>query len=246
MAVHWEVSSVGAESISLVGEEARIFVARDADPSDSIDPDASFTLWLPEEPEGEHAFEMRTYPEERRWTDDWIGWVITGRLLWREPSWIITELSIRADRDSLPGLPPMPATAITAHVLREVRLGLIYSAMSAIARGLPADPRFTFEDVLEFAGPVGAARLERISESRQPRPGRPRRSPREFRRFVETALHLGGSHELISQELDWPVETVRTWLKAARREEWLAPGQPGRRGVIAPGPRYLTDKGKMP
>lgn len=210
------------------------------------EPEVLMRIYMPPHAEvgdADAAFEFRHY------TPAWVSaahgdeptplWVVRGQLRRRETEWVIVGLNISQEWpiDVDPGA---TFAGVTTRVLRETRLGLVHSAMAALANQLPDDPRFFFSDMLEIADADTRAALTQIGPIERPRKGRPRRSPAQYRNFAEVFIRCGGSYRETSQRLDWPEETVRTWLKAARREGWLAPGHPGRRGAPRPGPKLLA------
>lgn len=57
--------------------------------------------------------------------------------------------------------------------------------------------------------------------------------------YIEEAAAGPGALGRLTTRFDRPEGTVRTWIKLARREGWLAPGRQGRLAA-EPGPKLLT------
>ena len=128
--------------------------------------------------------------------------------------------------------------------MRSVRLGVIHSALAALAEDLPERSEYlTYSELLEMGSPTVAQRLENLPPpSARPARGRPRRTEEELRQFALEFLACNGNYRATSKKTGKPVETVKTWLKAARRDGWIAPGMPGIKGAAVPGPRLMAER----
>lgn len=169
------------------------------------------------------------------------SWLTAGLLRRSDRGWSIVRLSIEpVNRGERAG----ECQSITGGVLRGVRLGVLHSALAALADDLPERTEYlTYDEWLQMGSPTIKQQLDTLpAPGKRPSRGRPRRGQEELRQFALDFLECKGNYRAMSKKTGKPVETVRSWLKAARKAGWIAPGMAGVKGAPIPGRLLLEER----
>ncbi|MFF0488178.1 hypothetical protein ACFYTQ_04065 [Nocardia sp. NPDC004068] len=138
-----------------------------------------------------------------------------------------------------------PTALITSDVLRRIPLGDI---IARVERDLP-DESWRTKGIPVMAGTTLSIddltaeqrrALENTTAIAKRRRGRPALDDELLievsKAYIAEAPRGKGALRRLAQTFDRPEPTIRDWVAAARRCGFLAPAEPGRRGVAAPGP----------
>lgn len=150
------------------------------------------------------------------------GWIASGEVSGGTSALSVSKLEVR----------PAPGrSGVTASMLRKVPVGEILLAATVNAsRAIGAVPE-VFED--------------------EPVRRRPGRAPLTARLLREVAvLYIAenapgkpsGAMKRVADHFGKPEQTMRNWVKRARRDGWLGPSVKGRTGAL-PGPRLVPWEG---
>ncbi|MBF6474691.1 MULTISPECIES: hypothetical protein [Nocardia] len=138
-----------------------------------------------------------------------------------------------------------PAVLITSDVLRRIPLGDIIARVeqdlpdeSWRTKGIPVMMGSTLTvDDLTAEQRRALENTTTIAMRRRGRPGLDDDLLIEVSEaYIAEAQRGKGALRRLAQTFDRPEPTIRDWIAAARRRGFLAPAEPGRRGVAAPGP----------
>jgi len=207
---------------------------------------AKFQLsWNPVDP-ADMTFVL-DWTTERDLADEDYGaaWRLAGGLRRDDRGFTITHLEVSPRKLGEPndrGAGLVPLGGVTSTTLRYLPLGVVHEALAHIATSDPMNEYLGLDDMV--GDPEAATSMSELKKIRgapaRSVTGRPRRSDEDLRDFAETFLRFNGSHADVAAHLDdMPPDTVKTWIRAARQESWLAPGVAGRRGSPMPGPRLI-------
>ncbi|MEV6427224.1 hypothetical protein [Nocardia sp. NPDC051463] len=138
-----------------------------------------------------------------------------------------------------------PAVLISSDVLRRIPLGDI---LTRVEQEL-SDESWRTEGIPVLMGSALNAEdltadqrraLENLTTISTRRRGRPELDDELLieiaEEYIAEAPQGRGAIRRLAQTFDRPEPTIRDWIAAARRRGFLAPAEPGRRGVAAPGP----------
>src|SRR6266511_2329508 len=149
------------------------------------------------------------------------GWFVSGYLS-RLPSgeFVVRQLAIEPEHAGQMG--------ITGDVLRSINVTQIVAKVRAYLLAAPDAAVVLDEHLSEDAVQALAAGVELAAQL----PTRRGRTMEELERFAlvcleEFDLRGRGWFERVVEREDRPRETLRDWLRAAKRGGWLAPGLPG-------------------
>jgi hypothetical protein len=191
------------------------------------------------------------------WRGPSADWAVVGEVVRQGPALVLRSLrllpygAVDASGDEEdPAVPP--AGTISPAMLKRIPLGRLLAQVNA-----ELSSRRAAYDQGEYArDPLLAGRPEQWREhiaatdvAERPRRGRPPLPDDLLRRvalgYIEDAQLGPGVTRRLAQAFGVQPNTMRDYIRAARKREWLAPGAPGSRSA-APGLRLLDEVRSSP